>query len=217
MHGQISINTGIFIDLYVAKDITMQREEAEKQQEAEIDKEIEKLKYNLYPVDEIIKEDDFAELEFVKKRTDAILDKINNLIASVPELKIDRGAETQRAIRQWKKDIKEKYAQWVLAMNKLSLVLEKRRTKIDDEAERRKQNMQREKDEERLDELRQRERSMWEEKFAAELQMMERKIKMEKSAKSSLAKPPQLKITGFKGTAADWVCFENMHVPYTSR
>jgi hypothetical protein len=51
---------------------------------------------------------------------------------------------------------------------------------------------------------------MWEEKFAAELQMTERKIEMEKSAKSSLAKLPQVKITAFKGTAADWVRFENM-------
>ena len=116
----------------------MQSEEAEKQQEAEIDKEIEKLEYYLEPIDEIIKEGDFTELEVIKKRTDAILDKVNNLIASVQELKIDRGAETQRAIRQWKKDKKEKYAQWVLAMNKLSQVLEKRQTKIDDEAERRK-------------------------------------------------------------------------------
>ena len=65
--------------------------------------------------------------------------------------------------------------------------------------------MQREKDEQRLIELREREKLMWEEKFAAELQITERKIEMEKSAKSSLAKLPQQKIT-----AADWVRFENM-------
>ena len=42
--------------------------------------------------------------------------------------------------------------------------------------------------------------------------MTEKKMKMEMemTAKASLAKLPQLKITPFKGTAADWVRFENM-------
>jgi uncharacterized protein YqgV (UPF0045/DUF77 family) len=82
------------------EDITMSEETAEKQKEVEIDKEIEKLKYYLEPIDDIIEEGDYAEIEVVKKRTDAIFDKVNNLVASVQELKIDRGAETQRAIRQ---------------------------------------------------------------------------------------------------------------------
>ena len=88
----------------------MSEETVEKQKEVEIDKEIEKLKYYLEPIDDIIEEGDYAEIEVVKKRTDAIFDKVNNLVASVQELKIDRGAETQRAIRQWKKDTKDKYA-----------------------------------------------------------------------------------------------------------
>ena len=40
--------------------------------------------------------------------------------------------------------------------------------------------------------------------------MTEKKIKLERTAKASLAKLPQLKITPFKGTAMDWVRFENM-------
>ena len=40
--------------------------------------------------------------------------------------------------------------------------------------------------------------------------MTEKKIEMETQAKASLAKLPRLKITPFKGTAADWVRFENM-------
>jgi uncharacterized protein YqgV (UPF0045/DUF77 family) len=112
------------------EDITMSEETAEKQKEVEIDKEIEKLKYYLEPIDDIIEEGDYAEIEVVKKRTDAIFDKVNNLVASVQELKIDRGAETQRAIRQWKKDTKDKYAQWVPKMNKLSQILEKGRGKL---------------------------------------------------------------------------------------
>jgi predicted house-cleaning noncanonical NTP pyrophosphatase (MazG superfamily) len=80
------------------EDITMSEETAEKQKEVEKDKEIEKLKYYLEPIDDIIEEGDYAEIEVVKKRTDAIFYKVNNLVASVQELKIDRGAETQRAI-----------------------------------------------------------------------------------------------------------------------
>ena len=51
---------------------------------------------------------------------------------------------------------------------------------------------------------------MWEEKFAAELRMTEKEIAMERAWKSNLAKLPQLNLTKFKGTAADWVRFENM-------
>ncbi|XP_068739583.1 uncharacterized protein [Montipora capricornis] len=40
--------------------------------------------------------------------------------------------------------------------------------------------------------------------------MTEKKIELERTAKASLAKLPQSKITPFKGTAADWVRFENM-------
>ena len=62
----------------------------------------------------------------------------------------------------------------------------------------------------RQEELRDKEREMWEEKFKAELKMTEKKIELERTAKASLAKLPQLKITPFKGTATDWVRFENM-------
>ena len=40
--------------------------------------------------------------------------------------------------------------------------------------------------------------------------MTDKKIELERTAKANLAKFPQLKITPFKGTAADWVMFENM-------
>ena len=53
---------------------------------------------------------------------------------------------------------------------------------------------------------------MWEEKFEAELKMVEKRIEMENKAKASSAKLPKLKIIPFKGTAADWVRFENMFI-----
>ena len=185
-------------------------EETEEKLKLEIDKEIEKLKYYLEQADDIIKEGDFGEIEVINKRTADILDKINNLVANVQELKVDRGAETPRAIRQWKKDTKEKYTQWDSEKKKLSDAISRRQTEIDDEIERKKQEIQREKDERRQREVREREKQMWEEKFEAELRMTEMKMEMEKTAKTSLAKLPQPKITAFKGTAADWVRLENM-------
>ena len=40
--------------------------------------------------------------------------------------------------------------------------------------------------------------------------MAEKKLQKEKAAVSSSTKLPKLKITSFKGTAGDWVRFENM-------
>ena len=42
--------------------------------------------------------------------------------------------------------------------------------------------------------------------------MTEKKMEIEAKAKASLVKLPRLKITPFKGTAADWVRFENMFI-----
>jgi hypothetical protein len=53
---------------------------------------------------------------------------------------------------------------------------------------------------------------MLEEKLQAELRMTEKKLEMEKVARSTLAKLLKLKITQFNGTTVDWVRFENMFV-----
>ena len=44
----------------------------------------------------------------------------------------------------------------------------------------------------------------------AELEMAEKKIEMEKAAKATRAKLPELKITPFNGTPVDWIRFQNM-------
>ena len=95
-------------------------------------------------------------------------------------------------------------------MGKLSEAYNEKQRQTNEEIERKKQQLEWEKDERRRREIREREREMWEEKFNAELRMTERRIEMETQAKASLAKLPRLKITPFKGTAADWVRFENM-------
>ena len=80
-------------------------EDTEKDLLAEVEKEIEKLKYYLEESDEIIEERDFVETEVTHNLTTPIHDKLCNVIAYEQELKIERGIETTRAIRQWKKNM----------------------------------------------------------------------------------------------------------------
>lgn len=58
-------------------------EDTEKALLAEVEKEIEKVKYYLEESDEIIEEGDFVEIEVTHNRTTAIHDKLCNLIAHV--------------------------------------------------------------------------------------------------------------------------------------
>ena len=54
------------------------------------------------------------------------------------------------------------------------------------------------------------EREVWKEKLEAELLVAEKKLEVEKTAVPSTTKLLKLKITPFKGTAGDWIRFENM-------
>ena len=90
------------------------------QLQAEIDKEIEKLKYYLEESDELIKIEDLLEIEIINKRSELIHDMLCNIVDQVHKVNIDRGVETARAVRQWKKDTKEKYAPWIHQMQKIS-------------------------------------------------------------------------------------------------
>ena len=76
----------------------MSNEQTEESLQLEIKKEIEKLKYYVENADETINEGDFNEIKIINNRATAILDKINTLVASIQELKIDRG-ETARNVR----------------------------------------------------------------------------------------------------------------------
>ena len=117
-------------------------EDTEKDLLAEVEKEIEKLEYYLEESDVMIEEGDFVEIEVTHNRTTAIHDKLCNLIAQVKELKIERGIETARAIRQWKKDTKETYAPWTLQMGKIENAISQRRKEIQDEIDRKKAHEQ---------------------------------------------------------------------------
>ena len=129
-------------------------EDTERDLLAEVEKEIEKLKYYLEESEEMIEEGDFGAVEVTHNRTTAIHDKLCNLIAQVQELKIERGIETARAIRQWKKDTKERYAPWTLQMGKVENAINRRRKEIQDEIDRKKAHEQSVRDLDRQKELR---------------------------------------------------------------
>ena len=88
----------------------------------------------------------------------------------------------------------------------------KRNDEIANEEEKRKREASLEEEEQHRELIRHRERQLWQEKLQAELEVTEKKLAMEKTAKSTQAKLPKLTITPFKGTAADWVRFENMFI-----
>ena len=112
---------------------------SEQEIESKIGKDIEKLKYYLEQTNELIEDDDWREIGTVNKRTKTILHEIYKLFSSVQAIKIEHGKDTPRAIRQWRKDVREKYMPWVKEMNKLSDFLDKGQERITAEEEDRKQ------------------------------------------------------------------------------
>ena len=60
-----------------------------------------------------------------------------------------------------------------------------------------------EKEEQLRGQIQQQENELWEERMEAELKLIEKKIQMEKEAKTTTSKLPQLKISPFSGTSAD--------------
>ena len=177
-----------------------------------IDKEINKLKYFLEETEELIQVEDFTEMEIANKRAEKIVAKLSDLISQTEELKIDRGMSS-RSVRQWRKDIKSRYVALLGDKVKLEKCLKDREEEIERRKEESKREQQRE-DERRQHEFRERqqerERQLWKEKLESELEAAQKKLEMEKTALSNNTKLPKLKVTPFKGTAADWVRFENM-------
>jgi ElaB/YqjD/DUF883 family membrane-anchored ribosome-binding protein len=65
-------------------------------------------------------------LRIASKRTDEILDELNDLISRVQELILDSGNPTQTAIRLWKKNLKVSFAKLLEKKEKINGVLENR-------------------------------------------------------------------------------------------
>ena len=72
----------------------------EQDLEKKIKKEIDKLKFYLEESDELLEDCDYSEIALTCKRTDEIQDRLNDLMSTLQELKIDHGISTQREVRQ---------------------------------------------------------------------------------------------------------------------
>ena len=184
----------------------------EEKFEKEISVEIGKLEYYLEDIDELIESDDIREIKVTSKRTDEILDRLNELVLKTQELKLEK-EHTQRSVRQWRKDIKSQYAPLVKKRGKLVKVIEE----TEKQAETRKLDLQYANEEKLRQEVQQQERQLWEERLQAELVMTERKLEMERAAQTTKAKLPKLKITPFEGASTDWIRFENMFLTQVDR
>ncbi len=177
--------------------------------EITIQKEISKLEYYLEGTEELIRANDIEEIKTTVKQSSKIAGKLSELISQLEESKIDSGISA-RTVRQWKKDTKAKYAGLLENKERLSDILESREQRIQEESERRKWEAKQQLEEATISERHERERKLWEEKLRAELEITERRMEIERGAKSTSAKLPKLKITPFKGTVVGWVRFENI-------
>ena len=184
--------------------------ELEKNLELKISKLIEKLKFYLEETDTLIQENELSELQIAAKRTDEIRDELNVLISRMQEVKLDLGITTQRAIRQWKKDVKASYAPLLEIKENISRTLDEEERKRSLEAETIKLKLKFEEEEKFRLQLQAKEKALWEERLEAEIKLTEKKLELENAAKTSRAKLPKLKITAFKGTPEDWIRFENI-------
>jgi hypothetical protein len=187
-----------------------QVDEQENYLESKITKAVDKLKYYLEETDELVENNEIYELRIASKRTDEIHDELNDLISRVKELKLDSGNTTQRAIRQWKKDLNASFAPLLEKKEKINGVLENIEKKRCLDLETEKLKVKFENEEKFRIELQEKEKALWEERLKAEIKMTEKKLEMETAAKVCRSKLPELKITPFKGTPDDWIRFENM-------
>ena len=118
--------------------------EDEQRLESEIEKEINKLihKYFLEEADDLIQLKDYTEMEIVTRRAEEIVDKLSDLISYTEEFKIDGSASSQ-SVRQWKKDVKSRYATLIAHKERLSKTLKNRQEEIDEEIKQRQSESKR--------------------------------------------------------------------------
>ena len=97
--GQTGINRGV---VKSGGELNMENweslSEEEKTFEKNIKKEIDKLDYYLGDTEELIESGDFKEMVVVCKRTDEILDRLNDLVSQMQELKLEHDVYTPRDV-----------------------------------------------------------------------------------------------------------------------
>ena len=92
----------------------------------EIDKEIDKVKYLMEEIEELV---EVWKMEIVNKRAVKIISKLSGLFSQAEDLKIEREL-TPRTVRQWRKDIKSKYEASVSDNERLRKCLDDREEEI---------------------------------------------------------------------------------------
>ena len=166
--------------------------EDEKKFEKDIKKEIDKLDYYLGDTEELIESGDSKEMAVVCKRTDEILDRVNDLVSQMQELKLGRDVYTPRDVRQWKKDTKAKYSPFIDKRESLLKVLKKREKQKSQQTERENLELKYEKERRYQEEMHERQRQMWEEKLDAELEHTQKKLELENNVRATTKKLPKL-------------------------
>ena len=89
-------------------------------------------------------------------------------------MKVDFGTNTTQAIRQWKKEVLDKYMPWVKKMNKHSTFLTKEQSEIEANENNRRREIKCIKEEHDREIIRNQERQMLEERLQAEFKMTQR-------------------------------------------
>ena len=143
----------------------------------EIDVEVDKVKYFMDEIEELIESQDYTEKEIANKRAMKIIAKLSDLISQTEELKIER-VLSPWTVRQWRKDIRSKYAASVSDNERLRKCLDDRKEEITQRKEDLKWEQQLE-DERRLYVLRtkqqEHERELWKQKLEDEFNTCSRK------------------------------------------
>ena len=115
------------------REVTMMDNEEQSDEKQrlpkEIDKEIDKVKHFMEEIDELVEIQDYSDMELVNKRAVKIIIKLSDLILQTEELNIERGS-SHRTVRQWRKDIKSKYAASVSENETLKKCLDEREEEI---------------------------------------------------------------------------------------
>ena len=155
-------------------------DELEMSGEEEIRKEIVKLKYFADQTDELLEGKDFKEIEVVVSKIEEIHGKISNLILQFEEINIEAG-KSARAVRQWKKEIKEKFVGQLHNKERLVTALREREKQDKEKESRSKErefNLQTKRFLEQQELQAEFERKFSEEKFQREQQILEHRMKL---------------------------------------
>ena len=167
-------------------------------EEKKFKKETDKLEYYLGDTEELIKSSNFKEMAIMCKRTDEILNQLNDLNLKCKNSNWNVMSKHQEKNDNGKKDTKAKYSSFVDKRESLLKMLEKRKKEKAQQIKSENLELKFEKKRQYQQEMHEKQRQKWEEKLDAELKLMQKKLEIENNARATTAKLPKLRITPFK-------------------